>query len=267
MNLDEFFKKSWKDYVEITPSAKRIVALLEKEGEVIINDHIALRTFSHSKVKMDLFSDYFISKGYLKKDHYFFPETKLNAFHFEHKEGPERPKIFISELDLGAFDSNFQTLILRLMEKVPSHKTFEDLYELGNPWLGVLSFKDYEFLREKSEYAAWLAGMGIRANHFTISLNNFKKYNTIQKMNDFLKFHHFSLNTVGGEIKGTPGVFLEQSSLMADRMKTTFSDGEFEVSTCYYEFALRYKCEDGKYFQGFVANSAGNIFESTYSKG
>ena len=267
MNLDEFFKKSWQDYIEITPSAKRIVSLLEKEGEVIKNDHIALRTFSHSKVKMDIFSDYFISKGYLKKDHYFFPEKKLNAFHFEHKEDFERPKIFISELDLGAFGPSFQSLIFELMEKIPLGSTFEDLYELGNPWFGDLSFKDYELLRTKSEYAAWLAVMGIRANHFTISLNNLKKYSTVQKINDFLKFHHFSLNTVGGEIKGGPGVFLEQSSTMADKINMTFSDGEFEVSSCYYEFALRYKREDGKYFQGFVANSAGNIFESTHLKG
>ncbi len=263
MNLEKFFEKSWIDYIKVTPSAKKILDLLESEGEIIKNDHIALRTFSHPKVHLELFSEYFISQGYLKKDKYLFPDKKLTAFHFEHQANPELPKIFVSELDLNSFNENYQTLIDRLIEKVPEKATFAELYELGNPWAGDLTYKEYEFLKKESEYAAWLAGMGFRANHFTVSLNHLKKYNSVQKVNALLKENGFSLNEAGGAIKGSPDTFLEQSSTMADRLKIPFSDGLFEVSTCYYEFALRYKLKDGQYFQGFVAQSAGKIFEST----
>lgn len=263
MDLEAFFEKSWNDYIKVTPSAKKIVDLLENEGEVIKNDHIALRTFSHPKVHLDLFSEYFISQGYLKKDRYLFPDKKLTAFHFEHKVNPELPKIFVSELDLDSFDENYQALINRLMGKIPEKATFVELYELGKPWAGDLTYKEYEFLKNESEYAAWLAGMGFRVNHFTVSLNHLNKYNTVQKINALLRDNGFPLNEVGGAIKGSPDSFLEQSSTMADRLEIRFSDGPFEVSTCYYEFALRYRLKDGKYFQGFVAQSAGKIFEST----
>ena len=82
-------------------------------------------------------------------------------------------------------------------------------------------------------------------------------------MNDFLKGHGFSLNESGGDVKGSPEDFLEQSSIMADTQVVSFKEGEFDVSTCYYEFAQRYKLPSGEVFQGFIANSASKIFEST----
>ena len=119
------------------------------------------------------------------------------------------------------------------------------------------------WLREASEYAAWVYSYGYRANHFTISINHLKQYDTIEKVNSFVKENGFQLNTSGGEIKGTPEQLLEQSSTLADRVKVNFSEGEFEIPSCYYEFARRYRDADGKLFSGFIAGSADKIFEST----
>jgi hypothetical protein len=42
-----------------------------------------------------------------------------------------------------------------------------------------------------------------------------------------------------------------------------FTEGEFDIPGCYYEFARRYPDADGKLYSGFIAKSADKIFEST----
>ena len=71
------------------------------------------------------------------------------------------------------------------------------------------------------------------------------------------------LNDAGGEIQGTPDELLEQSSIRAGMVKFRFTEGEFEIPGCYYEFAKRYPDSDGKLYSGFIAKSADKIFEST----
>ena len=118
-------------------------------------------------------------------------------------------------------------------------------------------------LRSESEYAAWVYVYGFRANHFTVSINALKKYDTIEKVNQLLKDNGFLLNDAGGEIKGTPSELLEQSSTRAGILPVTFQEGIFEIPSCYYEFARRYPDSAGKLYSGFIAKSADKIFEST----
>ena len=118
-------------------------------------------------------------------------------------------------------------------------------------------------LLEESEYAAWTAAWGYRANHFTVSINYLNNYNTIQSVNETLKKAGFLLNTSGGEIKGTPEVMLEQSATLADEYRVKFSDLEVEIPSCFYEFAFRYNKSNGELYTGFVPSSANKIFEST----
>ena len=73
------------------------------------------------------------------------------------------------------------------------------------------------------------------------------------------------MNTVGGIVKGNPEKMLEQLSTMADNKKVVFKEGEYEVPTCFYEFAYRYNDDKDNEFRGFIANSADKIFESTDS--
>jgi glutamine cyclotransferase len=50
---------------------------------------------------------------------------------------------------------------------------------------------------------------------------------------------------------------------MASEIPVKFTDGTYNIPGCYYEFAKRYKMDNGKFYQGFVAKSADKIFEST----
>ena len=90
-----------------------------------------------------------------------------------------------------------------------------------------------------------------------------KKYNTIEKVNQILKDKGFNLNSSGGEIKGTPEMLLQQSSTMADIIEVKFVEGVYGIPACYYEFALRYPDKNGVLYNGFHAQSADKIFEST----
>ena len=80
-----------------------------------------------------------------------------------------------------------------------------------------------------------------------------------------LKQNGFKLNKSGGEVKGSPDKFLEQSSTMAGLVKVAFDDKEMNIPGCYYEFAKRYNLSDGNLYQGFVETSADKIFESTHN--
>ena len=89
------------------------------------------------------------------------------------------------------------------------------------------------------------------------------KFNSIEKVNSFLKNKGFLINDSDGEIKGTPQELLEQSSIRSGLIKVNFNEGIFELPSCYYEFAKRYPDSSGKLYSGFIAKSADKIFEST----
>jgi hypothetical protein len=90
-----------------------------------------------------------------------------------------------------------------------------------------------------------------------------KKLNSVRAINDFLKSKGFKLNNFGGEIKGTPEELLEQSSTMANQVNVKFKDGVYPVLNSFYEFAKRYPMANGQLYQGFIAESANKLFEST----
>jgi hypothetical protein len=108
-----------------------------------------------------------------------------------------------------------------------------------------------------------VAAFGFRPNHFTVLVNRLRTFQGLEALNAFLKENNYSLNSAGGEIKGTPGERLEQSSTVAEAVKVAFADGELSVPSVYYEFARRYPLPDGRLYQGFIAKSADKIFEST----
>jgi hypothetical protein len=263
--LPSLLDKMWNDYVAINPLAQKIHDLLVKEdGHAPSNDHIALRTFNHPRVNVDVLARPFVKSGYVYKGDYHFPEKKLYAKHFEHAD-ETLPKIFISELKLEEFSPALQKNVNDLVAQIPagSENRF-DFSSTGRPWRATI--KDYQELLKESDYAAWVLAFGYRPNHFTVFINSMKKFSDIFKLNDFLKANGIKLNSSGGEVKGTKEVFLEQSSTLANNIDVKFDDGVMTIPACYYEFAKRYPLADGRLYQGFVATSADKIFEST-SKG
>ena len=263
MNHQDIFNNLWAGYTGQNPFTKKIYDLFTAEGETVINDHIAFRTFKHPVIGADKLSEVFLKNGYEYRRDYHFEVKKLYAKHFEHRSDPEAPRVFISELLTEEFSPFLQKTVSDWISRIPlSRINSNDLIHAGNV-SGIPSFEVYEKLRTESEYAAWLYVNGFCANHFTVSVNRLKKLDTIQKVNSFLKLNGFMLNDAGGEIQGTPEELLEQSSIRAGMVKFRFTEGEFEIPGCYYEFAKRYPDSDGNLYSGFIAKSADKIFEST----
>lgn len=263
MNRELIFSKLWEIYTRQNPSVQKVYDLFVQHGEEVINDHIAFRTFNDPRINIDVLARPFLKVGYEEKGRYVFEAKKLFAKHFEHKDDPLAPRVFISELKVEEFSDFLQKTVKSLIDRIPQELLDSDeLIFSGNVW-GLPSFETYELLRQESEYAAWLYVFGFCANHFTVSVNGLKKLRSLEEVNQFLKHHGFRLNDSGGEIKGTPAELLEQSSIKADTISVDFQEGSFEIPGCYYEFARRYPDSDGKLYSGFIAKSADKIFEST----
>lgn len=259
--LPSLLDKMWKDYVEINPLAQKIYDVFTQQGEKVLNDHIALRTFNLPRVNVDVLAKPFLDSGYTYKGDYHFTEKKLYAKHYEHPD-TNLPKIFISELEVEKFSPDLQATVKSLVDQIPAGQEHQfDFSSAGRPWKVTTAV--YNELMKESDYAAWVAAFGYRPNHFTVFINALKKFSDILTLNNFLKENGFKLNSSGGEVKGSKDVCLEQSSTLANNIEVTFADGKLSIPACYYEFAKRYPMPDGKLYQGFVAASADKIFEST----
>jgi len=259
----DIFNKLWSIYTDQNPSVQRVYDLFINEGEEVVNDHIAFRTFNDPRIGVDVLAQPFLKAGYEFKGDYQFEEKKLFAKHFEHKTDPKAPRVFISELKVHEFSDFLRTTIAEVINRIPQERLgAEDLIYSGNLW-GLPSYEVYQHLRDESEYAAWVYVFGFCANHFTVSVNYLNKHNSVEKVNSLLKNNGFFINDSGGEIKGTPAELLEQSSIKSEIIRVDFQEGSFEVPGCYYEFARRYPDSDGKLYSGFIAKSADKIFEST----
>ena len=222
MKAEDIFEKLWIQYSCENISAGKIYDLFQMFGERVINDHVAFRTFNDKRINVDVLSKPFIEAGYVEKGEYIFEKKKLKAKHFEIPGNPEAPRVFISELLLEQFSDELQDIIRAKLDEVPQG-VFKDkeLIMKGSIFTSV-NFETYEKLRRESEYAAWLYVYGFRANHFTVSVNHLEKFDSLEKVNEYLKSEGFPLNNSGGEIKGTPDELLEQSSTLADQVDVVF---------------------------------------------
>ncbi|NLH51413.1 MAG: DUF1338 domain-containing protein [Bacteroidales bacterium] len=257
------FEELWKIYTTQNPQVQQIYDLFTAEGEKVVNDHIAFRTFDDPRIDINVLSRPFIEAGYVEKGNYIFEEKKLVARHFEIEGNPEAPRVFISQLETAKFSPFLQSIVKSWIDNIPDEDAkAEDLIFKGNPW-NKPSFEVYNKLREESEYAAWVYVFGFCANHFTVSVNYLKKFPEIAQVNAFLKSKGFLINDSGGEVKGTPAELLEQSSTKAGIIEVEFVEGKFTIPSTYYEFAKRYPDENGLLYGGFIAKSADKIFEST----
>lgn len=260
-DLNNYLNQMWIDYCKMTPQAKIIYDTLKQNGENIVNDHIALRTFNHPRLGIKSLAQHFIKYGYVEVSDYFFKEKKLYAKHYENVN-PEMPKIFISELELEKTSPFIQETLSALTNQISNELILnENFVYCGKPW--IANYQTYQKLAAESEYASWVYAYGFRPNHFTVSINHLKTFTQIENLNLFLKERGFKLNPYGGEVKGTPEELLEQSSTMAESHTVQFADGVYAIPACYYEFAKRYPLTNGKLYQGFIAKSADKIFEST----
>jgi hypothetical protein len=267
MNIDTFFDRLWADYAAMTPQAARIKQAFEDRGETVINDHVAFRTLALEPIRLARLEPHVIDLGYSEFAPYEFAEKKLSAKGFTHPD-PQLPRIFISELRVDELSAPAAAILHRLAEQVEATRVNRtDVLWAGCLW-DPITVDEYELLQAESEYAAWFASIGLRPNHFTISINHLQQTNSVEEVLQVVESLGLAVNSSGGRVKGSPEVLLEQGSTLADEMPIEFANGQVrEVPTCYYEFAKRYPLPSGELFQGFVAASADKIFESTDSRG
>lgn len=267
-SLNSLFEPLWRDYTTSNPQAKRIYELIlnreqkkQSSTQALVNDHIALRTFNIPKVGIEALAKHFRDLGYEYGGEYIFEQKKLYARHYQHPDLTQ-PKIFISELELEKMSPFVSETAIQAVSEVDEQlvKRPEILWS-GRPWKA--DYETYQKLLAESEYAAWMYAFGFRANHFTVSFNALNTFRDLKELNNFLRENGYALNASGGEIKGNPQELLEQSSTLAEKTTVSFTNGQREIPSCYYEFARRYKSPAGELYQGFIAASADKIFEST----
>ncbi len=266
MTTSDLLEALWRDYVASTPQAESIHRLLSARGEMIKNDHVALRTYGAPGIGIADLARPFQAAGWvMAEDVYKFADKHLVARYWRHPE-PGLPKVFISELVLAEMSAATQALIARLVAQLPAgFGARTDLPWAGRPW--TVTHAEYAQLLEESEYAAWVAAFGFRVNHFTVDVNTLSTFPDLAALNAYLLEHGFTLNDAGGAIKGTRADCLEQSSTRADSIDVAFADRTARIPSCYYEFARRYPLPSGEMFHGFVPASADKIFESTDARG
>jgi hypothetical protein len=262
VTIDELLSALWADYVATTPQAERIHRLLAGRGEVVRNDHVALRTYGVPGFGIAALARPFEALGWVEQaDRYRFTDKKLVARYWRHPD-PNLPKVFISELCVHELSAAANIIIDRLVSQLPAG--FGDRADLpwaGRPW--TVRRAEYESLLLESEYAAWVAAFGFRVNHFTVNVNALTTFPDLPALNAFLLDHGFTLNESGGAIKGNVAERLEQSSTRADSIEVDLDGEVVRIPSCYYEFARRYPLPSGELFHGFVPASADKIFEST----
>lgn len=265
MQPDRFFQQLWQDYIAMAPQAEKIQRIFrDAEGNrPLINDHVAFRTLNLDPIQLSALEPHFLAMGYQRFEPYEFPEKKLHAWSYIHTD-ESMPRIFLSELEVAAFSSEVQTILQQICQQIDRRRLQQaDLFWAGRLWHPI-TWEAYQTLLRESEYAAWFAALGLRPNHFTLSVNHLQQTPTLEAVLEIVEQHHFPLNTAGGRIKGSPEVLLEQAATLADRLPIEFAHHEqHEIPTCYYEFARRYPMPNGKLYPGFVAASADRIFEST----
>lgn len=263
MDVDQFFNHLWDDYTSMTPQAVRIRDTFLGLGEHVANDHVAFRTLALDPIRLDRLQPHLLRLGYTPYEPYRFEEKKLRAWgHLPPRPG--LPRVFVSELLVDELSPQAGAILRRLASQIPAERVESpDIFWSGTLW-SPISWDEYQLLAAESEYAAWFATIGIRTNHFTISVTDLKKHPQVEDVLRVVEGLGLAVNSSGGRVKGSPQVLLEQGSTLADQIEVPFADGvRRPVPTCYYEFAKRYPGPDGELFQGFVAASADKIFEST----
>lgn len=265
MRIDDFFAALWDDYIRITPQAKVIHRLFTDRGERVINDHVAFRTFAASPICIERLEPFLLDLGYHPHTPYRFDDKHLRAFGYVHGDRMQ-PRIFLSELETERLSAAGRRIVEELVSSVPVDAAGEPgIFWAGRLWPAP-GYQQYQTLLAESEYAAWLSVWGLRANHFTVSVNHLTRTPELAQVLALVRDAGFALNNVGGEIKGSPDVLLEQGSTLADRVEFVFAGGPRQrVPSCYYEFAKRYTDASGKLYDGFVPASANRIFASTHT--
>lgn len=297
----QVFANLWHYYKQKVPFAPTIEQALQQKGDLWIEDHVAFRSLPGEHCGAHVLQGVFEALGYSRQDDYHFAEKKLDAFWMAPPDTTgmakdASPKIFISQLIPDSFSADFQKTLRFYTDQVRQsplaaiRRLQKQMQEAGDkqeaaalvdeitsfltalpPWSRPVR-ADYEILQKESEYASWTLLYGNQINHFTLSVHLMQNWSTIAELGQYIEDDlKIPMNHVGGMVKGSTDLSLEQIATKAVRVPYQFQDGVQEEFYGFVEFAKRYpqadQQADGKwqsYYQGFVTSNADKIFESTY---
>ena len=284
--LNSLFEQYRKHVAEVDRITKALVEQsVVGSQQDIVNDHIAFRTLGVPNLGIASLEKIFLAYGYQKKDYYYFAEKKLDAYWYA-PEDPSFPRIFVSELRVKDLSAEAQAIIHSYTDAVVADPV--DRLDLENgAAVGAFlqealwplpSLEDYQRLLEESEYAAWVIYNRYYLNHYTVSIHTLPEgYNTLEEFNAFVEGLGIKLNNAGGTIKTSDDGLLRQSSTISALYTATFAEGkQLPIAGSYVEFAERRVLPEFKDLpaaailphhrrDGFEANNADKIFESTYT--
>lgn len=288
--IDLILNGLFDSYAHRVPAVKQITSLLMNRGCIgsqsdIVNDHIAFRTLGIAHLGIASFEKIFLYHGYQKMDPYHFEAKKLDAYWYKPPH-ESYPRIFISELRVEDLPTDAQEIIYRYTQHIHSDPVDDlDMNDaeavvdfLHRPLWEIPTYKDYKKLLSVTEYGAWVLYNRYYLNHYTISVHALPKpYEQLEGFNKLLKSEGIALNNAGGEIKTSADGLLRQSSTVANKIVSTFADGDsHSIAGSYVEFAERSVMHEYKDLpkdlltakhrrDGFEAGNADKIFESTFS--
>lgn len=244
----------WRNYVAKAPQAAEIRSVLTGRGEILSNDHVALRTFALPGIGGCALARPFEALGWQPRDSYEFPGG-VRARAWRHGDRA-LPGVLISELVVDGLSPRAQAVIRGLVDQLPAgFGERDDLAWAGRPWR--VSYADYQALRAESEYAAWVAAFGFVANHFTVDAGALSTFPDLAAVGAFLVEHGFPLDESPGDMTdGAPGGG-ERAATRPDRVAVEFADVTVRIPSCHYELVRRHPLPSGELFTGVVAASAG----------
>jgi hypothetical protein len=245
----------WRDYVAKAPQAAGIRSVLTGRGEILCNDHVALRTFALPGIEGCVLARPFEALAWQPRERYEFPGG-VRARAWRHDDRT-LPGILISELAVDGLSPRAQAVIRALVDQLPDgFGERHDLAWAGRPWR--VCYADYEALRAESPYAAWIAAFGFVVNHFTIDAGALSTFPDLAAIGAFLVEHGFSLDeTIDGAARGSLAERIERAATRPDPVAVEFIDATVRIPSCHYELVRRYPLPSGELFSGFVAASAG----------
>ncbi len=289
----------WEQYLKRVSYAQKYVDLVTKKGGVVVNDHIAFRTFNtHCGEQPDgigAIKHILSCLEYKPAEKYDFVKKKLKAVHFVHPD-EMLPKIFVSQLEVEQLPEWAQLIIRNAVKDTPyilSDSSIELLGVLKNegklpriagealvddlvqyfrrPW-EVPRKEDVLKLNDVSQYAAWVLLHGNSVNHFTAYINyqEVKEWPDLETTCEGLKAAGIPMKET---LEGTKGSKLQQSATQAvkEDVEVKGEEGMEKITWtyAYYELAQRgYVTQNGKeiLFSGFLGEQAAHLFDMTKTR-
>ncbi|MCM1981828.1 DUF1338 domain-containing protein [Lyngbya confervoides] len=279
----------WEEYRQRVIYARQYQAMIEADGGILANDHLAFRALNlwislpTGRINLGLaYLEPFLEfLGYQAAGDYAFPDQYLRAKHYRHPQQAayNLPKIFMSELMVQDLPEAIATIIAENVQpfaltpfdhlgQQPLEKQIQTLKQLlSRPWPPPKQ-SAVESVNRVSQYGAWVLLHGYAVNHFTGYINQQRSpsYPTLERTVSGLKQRGIPMKA---HIEGSVQTGLCQTATQAVQISVPVrTDQNQPVQIlwpyAYYELAQRFPVPGSDdLFEGFLTHQAQELFKMT----